>query len=403
MSSLAREHGQMTRWGVGAVVAGLLFAAGCGGHGATEYRGSTSSANAYGTCSFCHNGIAVNLAANAKDPNLKCESCHADLTPGRVGPGHRRIPGPDVVPSPFSDPTHQLGTEAPFGSCAYCHNEFAVSVSPVSADLKCQTCHVDNLTPGIYAPGHRSRPDSDLVPAFAGPSHALGPEAPFGYCAYCHNDKATNMTTSNVAVPCQFCHADALLENFGPGHRSLPGPDQAPSFVGVSHLLAADEMFAPCAFCHNNVTSQAGVSSGHGALSFACSQCHSTLTSVDYGPGHRRVPRCAECHTEQRAHHDPGLDTITECTVCHTPHGSPNLFLINEEILTPSGATRSVRFTNLSGLADGSFASVSQPGSGVCEICHTTTMFYRSDGSGAEHIPYTCFTCHPHARAFVPR
>ena len=87
----------------------------------------------------------------------------------------------------------------------------------------------------------------------------------------------------------------------------------------------------------------------------------------------------------------------------HEAHGSTNLFLINEQIVTPSGPTRSVQFTNLGGLADGSFASVSHPGTGVCEICHTTTQFYRSDGSGAVHFPYTCFTCHPHAGGFAPQ
>ena len=96
------------------------------------------------------------------------------------------------------------------------------------------------------------------------------------------------------------------------------------------------------------------------------------------------------------------MGTVKECTNCHTPHGSTNLFLVNEQIRTPSGGTRNVVFNNLLGLADGSFASVSQPGSGLCETCHTRTEFFRADGSGEPHFPYACFTCHPHAGGFAP-
>lgn len=354
-----------------------------------------------GECAYCHNEFAVNLVPVSAD--LQCPDCHQnDLLPGQFGPGHRSLPGPDLVPA-FAGPSHSLGAEAPFGSCAYCHNDKATNMSDVSNDLKCQSCHENDLLPGQFGPKHRSIPGPDLVPKFAGPTHALGPEAGFGFCAYCHNDKAMNMTASAVTAPCEFCHATALSPDFGPGHRSLPGPEMAPSFVGPSHLLGPEGEFGPCGFCHNDTAVKASVSSGHGSLSLQCGQCHTQLTANDYGMGHRNVPRCAECHSDQHTHMDPAAGTVFECAVCHTPHGSTNLFLINEQIVTPSGPTRSVQFTNLSGLADGSFASVSHPGTGVCEICHTTTQFYRSDGSGAVHFPYTCFTCHPHAGGFAPQ
>ena len=445
-----------------------LLASACGGHGTTQFTGSPPSADALGPCALCHapdhTQFATNLSASAS--GLQCDVCHQDLTPGRVGPGHRSIPGPDQVPSfaapdhllgpekPFgkcaychnqfavnmvfvsgdlqcqtchqellpgqyapghqsipgpeqvpssAGPTHSVGAAAPFGACAYCHNQFAVNMIDVSGDLKCQNCHQDDLLPGKFEPGHRSLPEVDLVPAFAGPTHSLGAEAGFGYCAYCHNDKAMNMTGSGVAVPCQFCHATALTPTFGPGHRSLPGPQQAPSFVGPSHSLGPESTFGPCGFCHSDIAVKANVSSGHGSLSLQCGQCHTQATPNDYGPGHRNVPACAECHSSQQTHQDPAAGTVFECAVCHTPHGSTNLFLINEEIAPPGGVARSVQFTNLSGLADGSFASVAHPGTGVCETCHTTTQFYRRDGSGDAHFPYTCFTCHPHAGGFAPR
>ena len=68
---------------------------------------------------------------------------------------------------------------------------------------------------------------------------------------------------------------------------------------------------------------------------------------------------------------------------CHDPHGSQNIKLVRETITTPGGANRPITFDNLTGLADGSFANASAPGTGVCEICHTTTNHYRMDGTGS--------------------
>jgi predicted CXXCH cytochrome family protein len=165
----------------------------------------------------------------------------------------------------------------------------------------------------------------------------------------------------------------------------------------------AEATFGICVDCHHELAVHMTATGGHHDLSVKCEFCHDDLTPGEVGPGHRSVPACAECHSEEVTHHDPAAGTAGACVVCHTPHGSPNLFLVNEQIVTPGGITRSVQLTNLLGLADGSFASVTHPGSGLCEICHTTTQFYRDDGSGNTHFSYACFTCHPHTAGFAPR
>ena len=38
--------------------------------------------------------------------------------------------------------------------------------------------------------------------------------------------------------------------------------------------------------------------------------------------------RCAECHAQQKTHHDSAAGTVSECTNCHTPHGSANRRLL---------------------------------------------------------------------------
>jgi hypothetical protein len=81
---------------------------------------------------------------------------------------------------------------------------------------------------------------------------------------------------------------------------------------------------------------------------------------------------------------------------------SSNIALVREEILTPEGE-RAVEFTNLNGVADGGFVSVTPPVPvGVCQVCHTSTLFYRGDGSGEPHYTFPCYTCHTHSAGFAP-
>ena len=397
--AVARETawpGLLVAWAVCAVVA----FAGCGTDGATKYDGNApTAAQAYGLCASCHAPIANRLLVSAA--TLRCETCHADVTPNAYGPGHRSLPTTAQVPH-FPDPSHAAGASGVFQACAYCHNNFATNLVPYSTDLGCKTCHVDQLLP-TYSPGHRSLPGPDLVPAFAGPQHALTTaQRAYGYCAFCHNDKVSNMIASDGDLPCQYCHQTKLSDQYGPDHQSIPGPDLVPSFPGPAHLLGAEKVHAECAYCHNRVTVDAVTTSGHGSQSLECEGCHTNLTPGRVGPDHRSITPCKQCHQGPQTHQDPLAGTAYECAVCHTPHGSPNILLVRPVIDTPQGDPRPVVFTNLDGLADGSFASVSRPGSGVCEICHTTTEFYRADGRGEPHYPYPCFTCHPHGQGFRP-
>jgi predicted CXXCH cytochrome family protein len=160
--------------------------------------------------------------------------------------------------------------------------------------------------------------------------------------------------------------------------------------------------YGECAFCHNGQATRLASNGGHGDLDVKCELCHEDLTPGAVGPGHRSIPACAECHADQMTHHDPAAGTDGQCLNCHTPHGSPNLFLVRTAITTPSGDRRNVEFTTVTGHADGGFTSASDPGSGLCEVCHTETQFYRSDGTGDPHFTFTCFTCHPHSNAFSP-
>jgi hypothetical protein len=317
-------------------------------------------------CSACHQSIGAQDAATGGHAIvLDCASCHADRRPGRVGPNHRAI-----------------------ARCAECHEETvhpdrAALARPRRAQRNCLACH------DPHGSTNRTLVRTQILwrrkvlqvtftsDAGAGPGGFTDPAAPGkGLCEVCHRDtdvyRRDGTGAPHFTNPCTSCHDHAV--HFDP--------------------IATD---ANCALCHVGEAERHALASGHAPID--CATCHAEVSPTP-GPGHRAKEACVSCH--DRATHAPPGEAPLPCVQCHDPHGSENTHLVHEMLTTTAGATVPIRFFSIEGRVDGSFASASAPGTGICEVCHTTTQFYRADGGGDPHFTFSCLPCHRHTNGFAP-
>lgn len=324
----------------------------------------------FGICARCHPSKARRFVETGGHvaPEFGCTPCHEDRRRTRVGHRHRRIPQCTSHHLEAAHPVTALRPRHPRGTtkqCLKCHNPHGSS-------------NLDLIRNRVRAP-HRRRPRITFISEGGRqPGSFADPDRPGkGLCEVCHTAtihyRKDGGGAPHFTVRCTLCH------------------DHTKSFVPA----ISDKN---CFVCHEEEANDFTKPSAHSA-NFACSGCHSER-SPSPGAGHRQVPQCSECH-DDKTHAPPGVQAF-DCTRCHDPHGSDNSDLVKEHITDPAGASHSVVFNSDEGRADGSFASESSPGSGICEICHTATLYYRADGSGQGHFTTSCIACHAHTDGFEP-
>ncbi|HTY27685.1 MAG TPA: cytochrome c3 family protein, partial [Mycobacterium sp.] len=128
--------------------------------------------------------------------------------------------------------------------------------------------------------------------------------------------------------------------------------------------------------------------------------------------------KCKTCHsptgvasaTPTGGLHNTGVHNAPiGCGKCHEPHnidpnsgwsggaavdgGAPGANLIRTDIRRPDGTKGTIVYS------PGVF--VQPGGNGVCQTCHTTTPYYRNDGTlQTHHVGESCMSCHTHEQQF---
>jgi len=323
-------------------------------------------------CVGCHPDQGVALATNGgHSPLVDCVGCHAERRPNRVGRGHRAKPRcadchmePTGHPPRNVEPTGMRATR----NCLRCHD-----VHGETANL-----HLVNTTVVFR---RRAFPIDYTVPGGAVPGGLVDPLDPGkGLCEVCHTKtdvyRRDGKGEPHFPQDCTLCHSHA------------------------DHFLPVADA-SNCNVCHADEAARFDDDPSAHSARFQCVDCHAELSPTP-GPGHRAVEACTDCHSDRMTHAPNGPPGLP-CTQCHDPHGTKNSYLVLDLLTTTLGNEVPIRFDNLDGKVDGSFASASNPGTGICEVCHTTTRHYRADGTGSPHFTFSCLPCHLHAGGFNPQ
>lgn len=108
---------------------------------------------------------------------------------------------------------------------------------------------------------------------------------------------------------------------------------------------------------------------------------------------------CSDCHTE--ATHDGA-----NCYNCHAAHNTSNIKGIRQDVRTLDYTTMPVKFLRYTG--SNSFANGTSVHTSICVVCHTTTKYYRRDGTGFvnhsggyNYNGTNCTICHRHSNGFA--
>jgi nitrate/TMAO reductase-like tetraheme cytochrome c subunit len=195
-------------------------------------------------------------------------------------------------------------------------------------------------------------------------------------CGTCHK-QTTNWV--NARVTCESCHSTAG------GALSVINGKTAPDKTTAATLgHGKPSINQACTICHNRDSQHIGVNGGttrlfakysSSAAGAGCNTCHNNSAVV-----------ATASMQNMKVHRLSGLGST--CSDCHNPHGTANSMMVETAI---NGVAVSYS-------GKGTFANAA--GTGVCQACHTNTIYFTKNNSPApqQHVDSTedCTSCHKH-------
>jgi predicted CXXCH cytochrome family protein len=293
---------------------------------------------AKGDCSGCHNPhTSRHEMLLAAEPRYICYECHDDMLVPDAQSAHQVFVEGKCASchDPHAADNKMILVRGGSELCFECHAELGERIAsiefphdPVEKDcLKCHNPHISAKNPKLL---------KDEDPALCIKCHKTGKQTfkrlhenypvQKGRCSSCHDPHGSNTEAilfDNVHEPvsdkeCGECHGKA---------------------TAAEPFALKDTGFELCEGCHYETVAEAfNQARVHWPLvdKQGCINCHAPHASRE--DGLLKQPMlvvCGECHADtvarqerSEAEHPPIAEG--ECGECHAPHGSDNLFILNE-------------------------------------------------------------------------
>jgi predicted CxxxxCH...CXXCH cytochrome family protein len=387
-------------------------------------------------------GLTKNIPAHYDSTNRTCSVvyCHSNGNPRGGSISWKSA----TTPSWVNGKNKILNTPS---ECITCHdsgstlNTNAHYKHVTTTAIKCYVCHYATVTDSssIKDRTKHANGTKDVVFINQPPNYIGGAfSASFNTSdATCTNSCHTNGQGVHPVTPakwtdpstgaCGTCHAAVPASNAHTFHFSDPiGPQlgTAPAVCSNCHIYAAgstthangvaDLKAASCAPCHpgssptwftgSKVTCESchtGVASVVGSYTAPLKSLNKTLGHGQYSTAILTKVKCTTCHNPTAPHIGAGASQnianvrSNACAGCHDTHGTTNRHSIKATI---NGQV--ISFTSSTGLYV-STKNANNFYSGLCQVCHTKTKYYRNYTTPATHYTSNCFGCHQHKGAAV--
>lgn len=251
-----------------------------------------------------------------------------------------------TIDSPHLD----LGNNGPTENCLYCHNQ------PELAPNTCESCHVaqsgpygtlpDNTSPGPLATTHQGIT-----------------------CAACHNPHVSRQMAGTISGTFTGVSYDA-----GTGTTTLSGLSVVPetnwamkngSDPARGMILWVNDGTEKASYEVKGIDATASTVTVKGDVPIAA------IGSFDLRRGQLLAKKISKDPTKSYAK----ADAANLATVEYPSQGSSSIFIDTVNGSTPTG---------------------------VCQVCHTATQYWKNDGTGTAHnADRLCTDCHKHSAAFL--